>query len=185
MSATTTSGVTISDFRLGMSRLAGGVSVIATGTAADPAGRRGMTATAVCSLCAEPPSLVVCLNHAAGTRERLVHNGVFSVNVLAGDDLDVARTFAGLHGTFGAERFSSGDWSPGTLGVPVLGSALASFECRVAESVEHGTHALLIGHIESIRWADEAGGAAEPLLYYSQRFHGLGTEVGVTGGPTR
>lgn len=176
-------GATLDDFRLGMSRLAGGVSVVATGAADDPAGWRGMTVTAVCSLCAEPPSLVVCLNHGTGTYAQLRQHTQFSVNVLTSHDVGVAQAFAGLRGVFGQERFSSGDWTSGTLGVPVLTSALTSFECRVAQILEHGTHALLIGHIEVIHRTDSEQGA-EPLVYHSQRFHGLGTEIGSTGGTT-
>ena len=170
------------DFRLGMSRLASGVSVIATGSADDPASWRGMTATAVCSLCAEPPSLVVCLNYETGTYKELRHNSLFSVNVLSSRDVHLAQTFAGQHGLFGAKRFAPGDWSAGTLGVPVLAGALTTFECRVSRSVEYGTHSLVIGDIEAISPADEDAGG--PLVYHSHRFRDLGAEVGVTGGPS-
>ncbi|WP_063760440.1 flavin reductase family protein [Streptomyces sp. NRRL S-241] len=182
MSPAITRDVALSDFRAGMSRLASAVSVIATGSAQDPADWRGMTATAVSSLCAEPPSLVVCLNQQTGTYRRLRENGLFSVNVLASRDFRLAQTFAGQHGLVGAERFTTGDWTPGRLGTPVLGRALTSFECRVAQSVEYGTHCLLIGNIEAIHRQDEDDGA-EPLVYHSHGFHGLGTGIGNTGGP--
>ncbi|MCW2899627.1 MAG: flavin reductase-like, FMN-binding [Streptosporangiaceae bacterium] len=174
--------MTLADFRLAMSRLASGVSVIATGAADDRATWRGMTATAVCSLCAEPPSLVVCLNHETGTYKELRQHSLFSVNVLSSRDVSLAQTFAGQHGLFGAGRFDTGDWSPGTLGVPLLAGALTSFECRVARSIRYGTHSLLIGDIETISWAD--AGAEEPLVYHSHRFRDLGAEVWKTGGPT-
>ncbi|MEU6592574.1 flavin reductase family protein [Streptomyces sp. NPDC046881] len=179
MSGEQTPAVDLADFRLGMSRLASGVSVVATGSADDPAGWRGMTATAVSSLCADPPSLVACLNRGTGTYRELRHNSLFSVNLLSSRDVALARTFAGQD-VFGAERFAPDAWSTGTLGVPVLAGALASFECRVSRSVDHGTHALLIGAIASIRWMDEA--SSGPLIYHRHEFRDLGAEVGVTGG---
>src|ERR1700719_4682148 len=47
------------DFRLAMRRLAGGVSII---SGAGPDGPLGVTATAVTSLTADPPSILCCLN---------------------------------------------------------------------------------------------------------------------------
>ena len=173
--------VALTDFRLGMSRLASGVSVVATGSADDPATWRGMTATAVSSLCAEPPSLVACINRGTGTYRELRQNSLFSVNLLSSQDVGLAQTFAG-EDVFGAERFAPGAWDLGTLRIPVLATALASFECRVSESVDYGTHSLLIGAIASIRWMDET--SSGPLIYHRHGFRDLGAEVGVTGGST-
>jgi flavin reductase (DIM6/NTAB) family NADH-FMN oxidoreductase RutF len=182
VSTAKTGNVAPADFRLGMSRLASGVSVVATGSARDPSSWRGMTATAVCSLSAEPPSLVVCLNYETGTYKELRQNSLFSVNVLSSRDVRLAQTFAGQHGLFGAKRFIPADWCPGALGVPVLAGALTSFECRISRSLEYGTHSLLIGDIGTIRSAERD--ADGPLVYHSHRFRDLGAEVGVTGGPT-
>jgi flavin reductase (DIM6/NTAB) family NADH-FMN oxidoreductase RutF len=157
-------------FRLGMSQLAGAVSIVATGVAADPATWRGMTATAVCSLCPEPPSLIASLHRMSGTFQRLQCDRLFSVNILSRRHLRLARTFAGLDRPFGAERFGPDDWAAGTLAVPVLISALASFECRVAQLIKYGTHCLLIGDIETARWVGGADGDSGPLIYYRRRF---------------
>lgn len=158
------------DFQQAMSALAGAVTIIATGQASNPASWRGMTATAVCSLCAEPPSLVACVNRDTGTWRRLDQAQVFSVNVLAAHHVELARTFAGAHGLSGPARFSAAGWRPGELAVPVLGDALASFECRLARAVEHGTHVLLIGAVGRVHAGVEL---ARPLLYHRRRFVGL------------
>ena len=56
--------VSLEQFRLGMRLLAGAVNII-TGV---HAGRRhGMTATAVCSVSADPPTVLVCINKLAAT----------------------------------------------------------------------------------------------------------------------
>lgn len=170
-----------SSFRTGMSRLAGAVCIVATGPPPGETGWRGMTVTAVCSLCAEPPSLVVCLNRGTGTHALLRRSGLFSVNVLASHHVKVARTFAGHDGLVGPERFTVGDWTTGALGMPVLVDALASLECRVSQSLEYGTHTLLIGGIETARWTDDD---TDPLVYHRHRFHDLGRGIETTGGPS-
>jgi flavin reductase (DIM6/NTAB) family NADH-FMN oxidoreductase RutF len=167
------------EFRTAMSQLTGAVSIVATGAAARYAEWRGMTATAVCSLCAEPPSLVVCLNRHTGTYQRARQVGAFSVNVLASEHVALAQTFAGYDGLVGPARFTGTDWAPGVLDVPVLAGALATYECRIARAVEHGTHALLIGAIEAASWQDRD---AEPLVHQRQRFRDLGRELKLTGG---
>jgi flavin reductase (DIM6/NTAB) family NADH-FMN oxidoreductase RutF len=162
--------VGVLDFRAAMSRLAGAVTIIATGGAPSRASWRGMTATAVCSLCAEPPSLVACVNRATGTWRRLHQDQVFSVNVLAAHHVELARTFAGAHGLSGPARFTATGWRAGELAVPVLADALASFECQLARAVEHGTHVLLIGAVSRVHAGVEQ---ARPLLYHRRRFAGL------------
>ena len=67
-------------FRDGMSRLGSGVNVI---TSSGPSGCLGFTATAVCSLSDEPPSLLVCMNRSSQQNAPLKENGVFCVNALA------------------------------------------------------------------------------------------------------
>ena len=51
-------------FRAAMRRVASTVTVVTTG---GPFSRHGMTATAVTSVSADPPSLLVCINQGAGT----------------------------------------------------------------------------------------------------------------------
>jgi flavin reductase (DIM6/NTAB) family NADH-FMN oxidoreductase RutF len=175
-----THDMSVTRFRLGMSRVAGAVSIVATGPMADPASWRGMTATAVCSLCAEPPSLVACLNRISGTYQQLDPDGMFSVNVLSSRHIKLARIFAGQTRLTGADRFMPADWTRGTSPVPVLADALVSFECRVVQSVEYGTHSVLIGGITAARWAEKD---LKPLVYHRHRFCDLGRDIEVTGGP--
>jgi flavin reductase (DIM6/NTAB) family NADH-FMN oxidoreductase RutF len=180
MSLVMTHDMSVTRFRLGMSRVAGAVSIVATGLVADPASWRGMTATAVCSLCAEPPSLVACLNRISSTYQQLDPDGMFSVNVLSSRHINLARIFAGQTGLAGADRFTPTDWTKGISPVPVLADALVSFECRVAQSVEYGTHSLLIGDIIAAWWAEND---LEPLVYHRHRFRDLGHDIEATGGP--
>ncbi|MCA2010299.1 flavin reductase family protein [Pararhodobacter sp. CCB-MM2] len=152
-------------FRSAMARFPGAVTIITTQT---PQGRRGITATAVCSVTADPPSLLVCVNRATGTCQGILETGRFAVNLLAGPSGDMAMRFAGVGGATGEEKFAMGDWRSDAMGLPVLADALVAFSCEVAESSAAGTHQVFIGQITDI---SQSAGAA--LLYEQSRFHKL------------
>ena len=73
------SAISSDDFRLAMRRLAGGVSII---SAAGLDGPLGVTATAVVSLTAEPPSVLCCLNRSLALEAVVKETGRFAVNML-------------------------------------------------------------------------------------------------------
>ncbi|WP_174802929.1 flavin reductase family protein [Martelella limonii] len=147
-------------FRDGMRRLAGGVTII---TSIDAEGRRcGITATAVCSLSADPPALIACVNRETSIAAVVEQRGVFAVNVLATAQQAVAETFAGRTGHAREERFSVGDWIEAATGAPVLAGAAVSFDCRLAELHCFATHMILIGSVVETRCAT-AG--TPPLIY--------------------
>jgi flavin reductase (DIM6/NTAB) family NADH-FMN oxidoreductase RutF len=171
--------MTQEQFCSGVSRLAGAVAVVATGRVDQVAHWRGMTTTAVSSLCADPPSLVVCLNRRTGTYQRVKQVGLFSVNLLSTRHLQLAKTFGGYDALVGPERFAASDWKPGALGVPVLADALATYECRIERTISHGTHALLLSSVEAASWTEGSDG---PLVHHHRRFHDLGSEITLTGG---
>ena len=132
-------------FQAGMRKLAGAVSVITT--RGGDGERRGLTATAICSLSAEPPSLIACVNRKTWVAQFAPDAGVFAVNVLSHRQEAIARAFAGQTGLAAEERFSVVEWRAGRTGVPVALGALASFECRLERVVDHTTHVVLIGEV--------------------------------------
>ena len=154
------------NFRHALSRLAAGVSVIST---AKDGNRRGVTATAVCSVSASPPTILACVNRNTGTCKMIEETGSFAVNLLAEHHQPVAEVFAGQNGLQGDERFAHGDWSAGEgRQMPVLDSALAALECRVAQIVNVGTHIVFFGIVEAIHFGENS-----PLVYHGGQFHGL------------
>ena len=162
--------ITVEEFVSGMQRLAAAVTVVATEV---DGVRGGLTASAVTSLTAEPPTLLACVNRDAGSHRLLLDAGRFSVNVLARDQEEVAGTFAGFSGLDGPERFSVGAWRAGELGLPVLDGALACFECTVDEVVVRSSHDVFIGAIEAVHLAD---GRTDPLLYLDRSFGGFASD---------
>jgi flavin reductase (DIM6/NTAB) family NADH-FMN oxidoreductase RutF len=130
------------DFRAAMRHLAGGVSVITAGRGADIT---GMTVTSVSSLAVDPPSLIVSVNRSASSWPLIKRHGVFGVNILSADQIDVAERFAGKDGIKGADRFAGATWVTRVSGVPLLVDALAAVDCAVEHIIERHSHAIVIG----------------------------------------
>jgi len=154
-------------FKAGMRQLAAGVTVIASQWQGE---RRGLTATAVCSLTAEPPSLLACVGKTTATCTLIQAAAAFSVNVLAHDQDRIARIFAGMEADRVEDRFAEGDWYQGDGGMPVLPGALASFECLVSEALEQSTHFVFIGRVRAVHLRDAP---SRPLLYAAGGFGGF------------
>lgn len=148
--------ITADQFKLGMRSLAGAVCVI---TSAHAGHRYGMTATAVCSVSAEPPTVLVCINKNASTHDAIDRSGTYCVNVLRAEDSELSNVFSGAQR--GEGRFRSGAWTRLATGAPVLIDSLASFDCRVVKRVAHGSHTIFLGQVEQILF----GKKGKPLLY--------------------
>ena len=153
--------VNADQFKLGMRGLAHAVSIIA---AAHAGHRYGMTATAVCSATAEPPTLLVCLNRKSGTHVGVAKSRAFSVNLLRAEDSDLSNLFSGAQS--GERRFESREWTKLTTGSPVLVEALVSFDCRVVKRLAHGSHTLFLGQVQQVLF----GKKGKPLLYSDGQF---------------
>ena len=143
-------------FKIGMRTLAGAVNII---TSSQGGRRYGMTATAVCSATAEPPTVLACINKLSTTHGAVMKSKVFCVNVLRAEDWELSTTFSG--GQTGESRFKSGKWTHLATGSPVLIDALVSFDCRVAKHLVHGTHTIFLGEVEQVL----VGKKGKPLLY--------------------
>jgi flavin reductase (DIM6/NTAB) family NADH-FMN oxidoreductase RutF len=150
--------VTPQIFMQGMRQLASGVTLITT---AHEGRRAGLTATAVCSVSAEPPQLLACINRRSETHRVIDQSGVFAINVLASDQQRLAQIFAGAGDIYGDSRFDQAGWTELATGAPILATCLASFDCRVVESVSVATHSIFIGKVEAITFEP----ALDPLVY--------------------
>lgn len=158
-------GVDAAAFRAGMSRLGGACTII---TAGHDGERAGLTATAVCSVSAEPPRLLVCVNRSVRAHQLVSRSGRLGVNVLDAAHLDLAKRFAGMvEGVVGGDRFLEGDWVNSPNGVPLLRDALVHFECRVTEETQSGTHSIFLCEVLDVA---TAGGGQSALIYFNRHF---------------
>ncbi|MCB1742281.1 MAG: flavin reductase family protein [Gammaproteobacteria bacterium] len=145
-----------------MSRLAAGVTVVATD---GPGGLTGQTVSAFTSISADPPTVLVCLNHDSSGCAAVTENGCFSVNVLGSAHTELSNAFAGRTDEDGAERFKYGDWHTGASGAPVLDSAIAVLECKVSAYHDVATHRVFIGTVTAATSGDGA-----PLIYAQRSY---------------
>jgi flavin reductase len=166
--------VTASEYRQGMRHLPAGVCLITTGRAPH---RGGLTATAVMSLTAEPPQLVVAINRAGGALSLIASNRVFAVNVLGAADIALAEVFAGRTNVTGDDRFGGGDWIELSTSSPILSRAVVSFDCSLAQQMHVATHTLLVGSVEAIHM----GTAGDPLLHCNGDWANLTSAVRYNG----
>lgn len=162
--------VDIAMFRQGMRLLASGVTIVTTSSDGEHA---GLTATAVCSLSAEPPRLIACINRAGHTYQMISRSRCLCVNVLSVEQDRVAKVFAGMDAGDGDDRFGAGGWSVLETGAPALNGALVSFDCRVGTIIDTGSHAVILCEIEGVL----ASGGSQPLLYCSGSFGGFQGEL--------
>lgn len=160
------------EFRDAMARLGAAVNVVTT---AGAQGEAAFTASAVCSVTDDPPTLLVCLRRGSSVWPAVTGNGVLCVNVLAHGQRPVAEAFAGSSGPPMSERFGIASWSRLATGAPVLDGAVVSFDCRIAEVVEKGTHSVLFADVLAIR---QGSAHDQALIYFSRDYHGIGRMLG-------
>lgn len=123
-----------------------GVTVVTTWGGDGPA---GLTCETFCSLSLDPPLVLFC------------------VNVLAADQVELARRFARP----GARRFAGVPFSRTPCGTAMLAGALAWIDCALETSQTHGDHAIAVGRVRHLR----ADPSKQPLPHWrGQVGHALG-----------
>jgi len=153
-------------YRDAMARFAGAVHVVTTD---GPAGLRGVTAIAACSVSDDPPTVLVCLNRENPHNEAFVKNGIFALNTLTADHQALSNAFSGLTGLSPEERFALTEWETIATGAPTLPDALAVFDCHVVQTVEIGTHRVYFGRVAGLSIGDKSN----PLLYHERGYRVL------------
>ncbi|GAA2314231.1 ester cyclase [Streptomyces kunmingensis] len=130
-----------------------GVTVVTTDDAGTP---RGLAVNAFSSISLDPPMVLVCVQRSSSTHPALHRATHLGVNILAADQLDVAKTFASK----GEDKFADIRWAPGEHGVPLIEDSSAQVEVEIAERLEVGSHTVFTGRVVSARHGDRA-----PLVY--------------------
>ena len=161
-------------FLSGMSHAACTVNVVTTD---GPAGRAGVTVSAMSSVSADTPkpALLVCVHKLSPAAEAIIENGVFCVNVLRDDQSYISDTFAGRLKTASGDKFECATWKTQATGAPRVVDPLVSFDCTILSSQTIGTHYIFLGAVEDI--FESEGGS--PLIY-ANRAYGSASRLEVT-----
>jgi flavin reductase (DIM6/NTAB) family NADH-FMN oxidoreductase RutF len=150
-------------FRDALGHFATGVAVV---TAPGPEGAAmGLTINSFASVSLDPPLILWSLDKASDRFTALMQASHFAVNMLAGDARDLAQRLArkGQSG-LGDEAVRM---SP--RGVPLLGCAIAHFECSVEHRYEGGDHIIFVGRVLAFDHTSHG----DPLIYYRGRYRAL------------
>ncbi len=166
--------VTKTEFRNAMARVCAPVNIITTD---GPAGRGGFTATAMCSVSDEPPTLLICMNGKSSQTELFLANKRFCVNVLTHEHMHLAAKFAGGLRDM-AERYAAASWLAMASGTPALTDAIVNFDCEIDTVHMVGTHNILIGRVASVRHRPDG----EALLYVDRGYVRVPPPLGSYGG---
>ena len=129
-------------FRQAMSQFATGVTVI---TVALPDGSfQGVTINSFNSVSLAPPLVLFSLALSAGSMAAFMSAPCYVINVLAGDQIDLAQRFA----SSAENRFEQLPFTLSGNGVPVLAGTVAWFECRQRSRYPEGDHVIFVGEVE-------------------------------------
>ena len=153
-------------FRRAMRHVATGVTVVTSLRDGEP---RGITVNALASVSLEPPSLLICINREARSYLFISTSRVFCVNVLAGEQRELAEHFAGK---VRDRQFDDVAYRIDATGAPVLDGTIAHFDCELAHEYQFGSHSILIGRVLSC-----AARPGSPLGYFNGGFHDFGIHV--------
>ncbi len=152
------------EFKTAMRQVASSVAIV---TARAGNLRNGLTATAVCSVAATPPTMLVCINRSASAEPLIEESDAFAINFLTESQHRIARLFS-TSKLSPEERFADGVWGDLMTGSPVLEGTVASFDCRVESRFASGTHFVYLGRVVGVTSLDQ-----EVLLYRDRSFRRL------------
>ena len=154
------------DYRDAMARFGAAVSIVTTD---GPAGRAGFTASAVCSVTDDPPTLLVCMNRASSAYASVAGNKLVCVNVLSARQEPLSRLFGGKVPV--ADRFAAAVWSTLETGAPVLADCAVAFDCQITDVATVGTHDVLFCRVVAL----QKSGETEHLIYLGRAYHSVRT----------
>jgi flavin reductase (DIM6/NTAB) family NADH-FMN oxidoreductase RutF len=150
-------------FRDVIRHLASGVTIV---TSALRGGPVGLTATAVCSVSATPPMLLVSLTTTSQTAQGVAETGAFAVHLLPHRARGYAEQFASSGEHFAGVEYSS---TPEKR-IPLLANVLGWFLCDVEQSIPAADHVLFVGRVRQCGLMENR---ADPLLYFDRSYRKL------------
>jgi flavin reductase ActVB len=151
-----------------MASFPSGVAIVTT-VAADGV-PRGLTTTAVCSVSADPPTVLVCVDIGSRTLDALRATRRFVVNFIGEGRSELCLLFASKV----EDKFAQVAWRPTADGIPLLHEdVLAWAECSTLHELVVGDHVLFVASVEDGGVEPER----EPPLMYYRRSWGVWSPV--------
>jgi flavin reductase (NADH) len=141
-----------------MASFPSGVAIVTTiGPDGSPC---GLTTTAVSSVSADPPTVLVCVDLGSRTLAALRASRRFVVNFVGQGRSQLCLLFASK----ADDKFAEVSWRPTATGLPLLHEdVLAWAECCTVHDLEVGDHVILVARVEDGGVVPEL---EPPLMYY-------------------
>lgn len=152
-------------FRDALGHYASGITVISGMTAAGTP--IGFTCQSFYSVSITPPLVSFSVGVGSTTYPLLRDIGRFTVNVLAGDQHELANQFA----RSGTDKWAGVEWSRSPNGSPTIAGSLLWLDCDLHAEHPAGDHFIVVGRV--VWMSPRERPTAEPLLYFRGRFHHL------------
>jgi flavin reductase (DIM6/NTAB) family NADH-FMN oxidoreductase RutF len=144
-----------------MARVPAGVVVVSARTAS---GYRGLTASSLVSISADPPLVLVGLEREAATRAAVVEGKAFNVSVLTRSQEFIADRFAGRAPAIDP-RWQEVPHRLGANGIPLIEDCAAWLECTLVEVHAAGDHDICVGEVTAA-----TAGSGDPLILWDRAF---------------
>ena len=154
-------------FRDVIRHLASGVTIITSTLGGEAV---GLTATAVCSVSATPPLLLISLTATSQTAQGVAETGRFAVHLLLHRARRYAEQFASRGAHFEGVRYAKHSGSE----IPLLSDVLGWFVCEVEQTIPTADHVIFVGRVVECELRDKA---PDPLLYFDRGYRKLAPGV--------
>lgn len=148
-------------FKSLMRNIASSVAVITTNQGDR---NHGMTATAMCSVSADPATILIVVNRSTQSHPIISATKSFTVNILAENQHAISGRFASKHD----DPFDGIDYRAGANGSPIIKDVAAHIECTTVSEIDVGTHTIFVGNVIS---GDVS--RAHPLVYHEGEYKSL------------
>ncbi len=127
----------------------------------------GMTINSFTSVSLNPPLVSFLVDNRSANLNLFKKNRYFSLNILAENQVDLAKAFATPKNSkkWGVESYFFGQ-----KGNPIFQKSLAFIECERFKVIKAGDHHLIIGRVVDFGKMDEE---KKPLLYFKGKYNWL------------
>lgn len=127
--------------------------------------QRGLTVSSFTSVSTIPPVVLVSINKFSRTHQLIHQSGIFAVTILEQSQQTISDKFAGLvpeeeDRFYGLETFML------ATGAPIIAGGVASFDCRVTQTVDVGDNTIFFGEVLDAQYHENL----QPLLYTNRTY---------------
>lgn len=162
--------VTGERLRAVMRRVPSPVTVVTTEHAGE---QRGITIGSFTSVSLDPPLISFNVSREAQVQDALRKEARFAVHVLSSQQAHLSVHFA-VPDQSGAEQFEPVAHRLDAHGIPILEGVAVVLHCRFQAAFEvAGGDMIFIGQVVGVEEEEDL----QPLLYYQQAYHEVGSEV--------